>query len=123
MTPGEALARLFLDNADHSRNAANDELIAALRQRARQIRSLADLAPPAGQSTSPKQGRDPTVITTVSIPAAELISIEPMASVNTVIWGCRICDQHGTATTRPFAHAEGVDHLTAEHHATTAATG
>lgn len=42
LTPGEALMRLFLDNADNGRNAANDEFIAALRQRAREIRALAD---------------------------------------------------------------------------------
>jgi hypothetical protein len=42
LTPGEALLRLFLDNADNGRNAANDEFIAALRQRAREIRALAD---------------------------------------------------------------------------------
>ena len=34
--------RLFLDNADNGRNAANDEFIAALRQRAREIGALAD---------------------------------------------------------------------------------
>ncbi|MGH3935018.1 MAG: hypothetical protein ACRDS1_08590 [Pseudonocardiaceae bacterium] len=44
LTPGEALAKLFMDNADHGRDAANDELIAALRQRAREIQALADLA-------------------------------------------------------------------------------
>lgn len=44
LTPGEALVKLFLENADHGRNAANDELIAALRQRAREIQALADLA-------------------------------------------------------------------------------
>ncbi|MGH3901316.1 MAG: hypothetical protein ACRDTA_24310 [Pseudonocardiaceae bacterium] len=37
LSPGQALAKLFMDNADHGRNAANDELIAALLQRARQI--------------------------------------------------------------------------------------
>lgn len=42
LTPGAALLRLFLDNADNGRNAANDEFIAALRQRAREIRVLAD---------------------------------------------------------------------------------
>ncbi|HEY6424919.1 MAG TPA: hypothetical protein VIY28_17110 [Pseudonocardiaceae bacterium] len=35
LTPGEALAKLFLDNADRGANAANDDLVAALRQRAR----------------------------------------------------------------------------------------
>lgn len=42
LTPGEALMKLFLDNADNGRNAANDEFIAALRQRVREIRALAD---------------------------------------------------------------------------------
>lgn len=42
LTPGEALMKLFMDNADHGRNAANDELIAALLQRAQQIQALAD---------------------------------------------------------------------------------
>ena len=43
LTPGEALMKLFMDNADNGRNAANDELIDALRQRAREIQALADL--------------------------------------------------------------------------------
>lgn len=38
------MAKLFLDNADHDRNAANDGLIATLLQRARQIQALADPA-------------------------------------------------------------------------------
>jgi hypothetical protein len=42
LTPAEALAKLFIDNADHGRNADNDELVAALRQRARDIQALAD---------------------------------------------------------------------------------
>jgi hypothetical protein len=42
LTPGEALEKLFLDNADRGANAANDELVAALRQRARDIQALAD---------------------------------------------------------------------------------
>ncbi len=42
LTPGEALAKLFLDNADRGANAANDELVEALRQRAREIQALAD---------------------------------------------------------------------------------
>ena len=40
-TPGEALAKLFMDNADRSANAANDELVTALRERARMIQTLA----------------------------------------------------------------------------------
>lgn len=42
LTPGEALANLFLDNADRGANHANDELVAALLQRAREIQALAD---------------------------------------------------------------------------------
>jgi hypothetical protein len=42
LTPGEALEKLFLDNADRDANAANTELVAALRQRARKIQALAD---------------------------------------------------------------------------------
>lgn len=42
LTPGEALANLFLDNADRGAHHANDELIAALLQRAREIQALAD---------------------------------------------------------------------------------
>jgi hypothetical protein len=42
LTPGEALAKLFLANADQGANAANDELVAALRQRARAIQALAE---------------------------------------------------------------------------------
>jgi hypothetical protein len=42
VTPGEALARLFLDNADRGANTANDELVEALRQRTRAIQALAD---------------------------------------------------------------------------------
>ncbi|HEX4102339.1 MAG TPA: hypothetical protein VHY21_17660 [Pseudonocardiaceae bacterium] len=44
LTPGEALAKLFMDNADRGANTANDELIEELQRR---IRALAD-PPPAG---------------------------------------------------------------------------
>lgn len=50
------------------------------------------------------------------LPATEMISIDAMASMDTVVWRCRLCDHHGTAT-RPAAHSEGVEHLTAKHHA------
>jgi hypothetical protein len=40
LTPGEALAKLFLDNADRGANAANDALVEALRERAREIQAL-----------------------------------------------------------------------------------
>jgi hypothetical protein len=46
LTPGEALEKLFMDNADRGANAENDELVitltAALRQRALTIQALAD---------------------------------------------------------------------------------
>jgi hypothetical protein len=58
---------------------------------------------------------------TVCLPATELISIDAMVSVDTVHWWCRLRDHHGTATTRPAAHSEGVEHLITEHHATIAA--
>jgi hypothetical protein len=40
-------------------------------------------------------------------------------SVDTVVWWCRLCDHHGTATIQPTAHSESIEHLTSEHHATT----
>jgi hypothetical protein len=55
---------------------------------------------------------------TVCLPATEVISIDAMASVDTVVWWCRLCDHHTTATTRPTAHSAAMEHLTAEHHAT-----
>jgi hypothetical protein len=36
------LAKLFMDNVDRGANAANDELVTALRERARVIQALAD---------------------------------------------------------------------------------
>lgn len=39
LTPGEALAKLFMDNADRGCNAANDDLVAELQRR---IRALAE---------------------------------------------------------------------------------
>ena len=56
---------------------------------------------------------------TICLPATEVISIDAMASMDTVVWWCRICDHHGTATTRHMAHSQGIEHLTTEHHATT----
>ncbi|MBV8540226.1 MAG: hypothetical protein JO364_10445 [Pseudonocardiales bacterium] len=47
LTPGEALATLFLDNADNGRNAENDTLVEELLRRMRAIQALA--ATPHGQ--------------------------------------------------------------------------
>jgi hypothetical protein len=37
LTPGEALAKLFLDNAERGANAANDALIEELQRRIRAL--------------------------------------------------------------------------------------
>ena len=42
LTPGEALAKLFLDNAERGANAANDALVAELLTRRRAIQALAN---------------------------------------------------------------------------------
>jgi hypothetical protein len=39
LTPGEALTKLFMDNADRGANAANDELIEELQRRIRALRN------------------------------------------------------------------------------------
>ncbi|MGH3700927.1 MAG: hypothetical protein ACRDQY_15960 [Pseudonocardiaceae bacterium] len=41
LTPGEALAKLFLDNADKGCNAENDTLVEELLKRMRAIQALA----------------------------------------------------------------------------------
>ncbi len=40
LTPGEALAKLFMDNADRGANAANDDLIEELQKRIRALRNV-----------------------------------------------------------------------------------
>ena len=46
LTPGEALAKLFLDNADRGANAANDVLVDELLKRRRAIQALANPSGP-----------------------------------------------------------------------------
>jgi len=41
LTPGEALATLFVDNANNGRHAANDALVEELLRRRRAIQALA----------------------------------------------------------------------------------
>ncbi|MGH3775727.1 MAG: hypothetical protein ACRDRR_08315 [Pseudonocardiaceae bacterium] len=41
LTPGEALAKLFLDNADRGCNAENDTLVVELLSRMRAVQALA----------------------------------------------------------------------------------
>jgi hypothetical protein len=84
-----------------------------------QLRTAAFLAVLHTEVTR-RSGKGPgTMTVTICLPATEVISIDAMASVDTVLWSCRLCDHHGTVTTRPTAHAEGVEHLSAQHHATT----
>jgi hypothetical protein len=47
LTPGEALAKLLLDNAERGANAANDKLVVELLKRRRAIQALAAI--PSGQ--------------------------------------------------------------------------
>lgn len=60
LTPGEALAELFMDNADRGANAANDELIEELQRRIRALRK-----------TRKDPGRPPTEPVPVKLPAAD----------------------------------------------------
>ncbi|MGH3776943.1 MAG: hypothetical protein ACRDRR_14650 [Pseudonocardiaceae bacterium] len=46
LTPGEALAKLFLDNADRGCNAENDALVVEILRRMRAVQALAT---PSGQ--------------------------------------------------------------------------
>ena len=55
---------------------------------------------------------------TVCFPVTEVISIDAMASVDTVVWWCRLCGDEATAASRSAAHSDAVAHLTTEHHAT-----
>ncbi|MGH3869549.1 MAG: hypothetical protein ACRDQ4_26285 [Pseudonocardiaceae bacterium] len=52
LTPGEALVKLFLDNADNGRNAANDALVVELLRRRRASQALADPSGPGGTPTA-----------------------------------------------------------------------
>lgn len=61
LSPGEALMKLFMDNADRSANAANDELVAALRERARTIQALADPRPSETATDGLSRGRYTTL--------------------------------------------------------------
>ncbi|MGH3844096.1 MAG: hypothetical protein ACRDS0_22010 [Pseudonocardiaceae bacterium] len=52
LTPGEALAALFLANADRGANADNDTLVVELLKRSRAIQALANPSGPAGATTA-----------------------------------------------------------------------
>jgi len=83
-----------------------------------QLRTAAFLAVLHTEVTRRSRKGPGTMTVTLCLPATELISIDAMASVDTVLWSCRLCDHHGTATTQPTAHSNGIEHLSAEHHAT-----
>lgn len=73
---------------------------------------------PTGRQPAGKPGREETtVITTLRLPLTELITTDPMASVDTTLWQCRLCDHEGRTTTQPRAHAKAIAHLTGVHHA------
>lgn len=55
------------------------------------------------------------MITTLCLPLTELITTDPMASVNTTLWQCGLCDHEGQTTTQARAHTEAIAHLTSIH--------
>jgi hypothetical protein len=83
-----------------------------------QLRTAALMATLRTEVTHRSGKRPGTMTVTISLPATEVISIDAMASVNTVVWRCRLCDHHGTTTIRLTAHSDGIEHLRAEHHVT-----
>ena len=85
-----------------------------------QLRTAALLAVLHTEVTRRSRKGPGTMTVTICLPTTEVISIDAMASVDTVLWWCRLCDHHGTATTRPTANSDGIEHLTAQHHATIA---
>ncbi|MGH3683507.1 MAG: hypothetical protein ACRDRU_07390 [Pseudonocardiaceae bacterium] len=46
-------------------------------------------------------GKGHTMTVTICLPATEVISIDAMASMDTVVWWRRLCDHHGTAMRWP----------------------
>ena len=63
-----------------------------------QLRTAAFLAALRTEVTR-RSGKGPgTMTVTICLPATEVISTDTMASVDTVVWRCRLCDHHGTAT-------------------------
>ena len=67
-----------------------------------------------------RSGKEHTMTVPICLPATELFNRDPLASVDTVLWRCRLCDCEGTARYRPAAHTDAVEHLVAEHRASIA---
>lgn len=53
--------------------------------------------------------------TVVRVPVSEVINIDSLASVDTLVWWCRLCAHEDMAQTRPLAYSAAVEHLVAEH--------
>jgi hypothetical protein len=66
-----------------------------------QLRTAALLTTLRTEVTQHSGKKPGTMTVTFCLPATEVISIDAMASVDTVVWWCRLCDYHGTTTTRP----------------------
>jgi hypothetical protein len=64
--------------------------------------------------------KEHTITVTICLPAGELFNLDPMASVETVVWRCPLCDCEGIARYRPAAHSDAVEHLVVEHRASIA---
>jgi hypothetical protein len=55
----------------------------------------------------------PTV--TVRLPLNQVIQLDAMATVDTTIWSCRICEREGTARTTPRATSDAITLRRADH--------
>jgi predicted transcriptional regulator len=55
----------------------------------------------------------PTV--SVRLPLDQIVHLDAMATVDTTIWSCRICEREGTARTTPRATGDAIAHLGADH--------
>ncbi len=82
-----------------------------------QLRTAALLAVLRTEVTQRAQAREHTMDETVCFPVTELVNIDPITSVATTVWWCRLCGDEATAASRPAAHSDAVAHLVGEHHA------
>jgi hypothetical protein len=55
------------------------------------------------------------VTPTVRFPLDQVIHLDPMATVDTTVWCCRICERDGTAKTTPQAISDALTHLGTDH--------
>jgi hypothetical protein len=52
---------------------------------------------------------------TVRFPLDQVIHLDPMATVDTTVWCCRICERDGRARTTPEAISDAIAHLGFDH--------